>query len=181
MTYMVASFVMYFSEAVGSLCVWYIVCDCGDSKLFHPRLNLITVASDLRRCCAKLHAWWHHQMETFFGVTGHLCGEFTGPRWIPRTKASDGRLWCLLWSASFKRLSNQSWGWWFKTLLRPLWRHCNDKFHYTMTQYQDCFYWYNILWFIISLLSICYRIIWNQRNFKEKLLPFESVLCLLMA
>ena len=24
-----------------------------------------------------------------FGVTGHLCEEFTGPRWIPRTKASD--------------------------------------------------------------------------------------------
>ena len=24
-----------------------------------------------------------------FRVTGHLCGEFTGPRWIPLTKASD--------------------------------------------------------------------------------------------
>ena len=24
-----------------------------------------------------------------FRVTGHLCGEFTGPRWIPNTKASD--------------------------------------------------------------------------------------------
>ena len=24
----------------------------------------------------------------FFRVTGHLCGDFTGPRWIPRTKAS---------------------------------------------------------------------------------------------
>ena len=27
-------------------------------------------------------------------VTGHLCGEFTDPRWIPRTKASDAELWC---------------------------------------------------------------------------------------
>ena len=27
-----------------------------------------------------------------------------------------------------KRLSKQSWGWWFKTLSRPLWRHRNDKF-----------------------------------------------------
>ena len=35
-----------------------------------------------------------------FRVTGHLCGEFTGPRWIPHTKASDAELWCLLWSAS---------------------------------------------------------------------------------
>ena len=26
-----------------------------------------------------------------------------------------------------KQLSEQSWGWWFKTLMRPLWRHCNAK------------------------------------------------------
>ena len=25
-----------------------------------------------------------------------------------------------------KRLSKQSWGWWFETLSRPLWRHCDD-------------------------------------------------------
>ena len=29
-----------------------------------------------------------------FRVTGHLCGEFTSHRWIPRTKASDVELWC---------------------------------------------------------------------------------------
>ena len=28
-----------------------------------------------------------------FRVTGLLCGEFTGPRWIPCTKASDTELW----------------------------------------------------------------------------------------
>ena len=26
-----------------------------------------------------------------FRVTGHLCGEFTGHRWIPRTKARDAQ------------------------------------------------------------------------------------------
>ena len=25
-----------------------------------------------------------------------------------------------------KRLSKQSWGWWFETPSCPLWRHCND-------------------------------------------------------
>ena len=35
----------------------------------------------------------------FFRVTGLLCGEFTGQRWIPPTKASDVALWCFLWSA----------------------------------------------------------------------------------
>ena len=32
-----------------------------------------------------------------FRVTGHLCGKFTGPRWISHTKAIDAELWCLLW------------------------------------------------------------------------------------
>ena len=34
-----------------------------------------------------------------FRVTGHFCEELIGPRWIPRTKASDAELWCFLWSA----------------------------------------------------------------------------------
>ena len=34
-----------------------------------------------------------------FRVTGPLCGEFTGHRWIPLTKASGAGLWCFLWSA----------------------------------------------------------------------------------
>ena len=36
---------------------------------------------------------------SIFRVTCHLCGEFTGHRWIPRTKASDAELWCFPWSA----------------------------------------------------------------------------------
>ena len=35
-----------------------------------------------------------------FHVIGHLCGEFTSPRWIPRTKASDAEFWCFLWCTS---------------------------------------------------------------------------------
>ena len=34
-----------------------------------------------------------------FRVTGHLCGEFTGQRWIPSTRASDAELRYFLWSA----------------------------------------------------------------------------------
>ena len=47
---------------------------------------------------------WRFCMKTsskgnIFRVTGLLCGEFTGHRWIPRTKASDAELWYFLWSA----------------------------------------------------------------------------------
>ena len=34
-----------------------------------------------------------------FRVTGSLCGEFTGDRRIPLTKASDAELWCFILSA----------------------------------------------------------------------------------
>ena len=33
-----------------------------------------------------------------FRVSGPLCGEFTGHRWIPLPKASEAELWCFLWS-----------------------------------------------------------------------------------
>ena len=46
-------------------------------------------------------------------------------RWIPRTKASDAELWCFFYLRLNKRLSKQSWGWWFQTPPWPLWRHCN--------------------------------------------------------
>ena len=54
--------------------------------------------------------------------------EFTGHWWIPRTKASDVELWCFLDLRLNIRLSKQLQGWWFETLLPPLWLHCNVKF-----------------------------------------------------
>ena len=64
-----------------------------------------------------------------FCVTGHLYGEFTGPRWIPHTKASDAALLMFtLICARKKRLSKQSWGWWFETQSHPLCRH-RDELH----------------------------------------------------
>ena len=53
--------------------------------------------------------------ENIFRVTGPLCGEFTGHRWIPSTKASDAELWCFLDLRLNKRLCKQSWGWWSET------------------------------------------------------------------
>ena len=60
-----------------------------------------------------------------FHVTGHLCREFTGPRWIPRTKAVTRSFDVFFVMHLNKRLSKQSWGWWFERLSRPLLRHCN--------------------------------------------------------
>ena len=62
-----------------------------------------------------------------FRVTGHLCGEFTDPRWIPRTKASDAGFDVFFDLRLNKQLRKQSRGWWYETLSRPLWRHCNEE------------------------------------------------------
>ena len=67
---------------------------------------------------------WNHFPRYWPFVRGR---EFTGPRWIPHTKASDAELWWFLWSRLNKRLSKQSWGWWFETPSSPLWRHCNEN------------------------------------------------------
>ena len=60
-------------------------------------------------------------------VTGHLRGEFTGPRWIPQIKASDAEFDVFFDLRLNKRLSKKPWGWWFETPSRPLWRHCNES------------------------------------------------------
>ena len=63
----------------------------------------------------------------YFRVTGPLCGEFTGHRWMPHTEASDAELWCFFDLRLNKRLSKQSWGWWSETPSRSLWRHSNGR------------------------------------------------------
>ena len=64
------------------------------------------LCSTLTRCHTPMHASLNAVMDVMmtspngniFRVTGPLCGEFIGHRWIPLTKASDAGLWCFLWS-----------------------------------------------------------------------------------
>ena len=85
-----------------------------------------------------------------FCVTGHLCGEFTGPRWIPHSKANDAELWYFGLRLN-KRLSKQLWGWWFETLPRPLWRHSNVRLIHVGPRMINRF----SLTFIDILLMLC--------------------------
>ena len=51
-----------------------------------------------------------------FRITGHLCGEFTGPRWIPAQRPVTWSFDVFFDLRPNKWLSKQSWGWWFETL-----------------------------------------------------------------
>ena len=59
-----------------------------------------------------------------FHVTGPLCGEFTGHRWFPSQRRVTRSFDVFFNLFLNKRLSKQSWGWWFETSSHPLWRHC---------------------------------------------------------
>ena len=71
--------------------------------------------------------WWRHQKDTFsvllaiYTRNSPVPGNF--PAHGPVTRSFDVFVDLRL----NKRLSKQSWGWWFETPLRPLWRHCSDQ------------------------------------------------------
>ena len=99
---------------------WYL---CTSVKSLHPKYEICPTFEWL----AMTKSMWASSFmmtssnRNIFRVTGPLCGEFIGHRWIPRTVTRsfdiffDQRL--------NKRLSKSSLGWWFETPLRPLWRH----------------------------------------------------------
>ena len=60
-----------------------------------------------------------------FRVTGHSCGEFTGPGEFPLQRPVTRSFDVFFDLRPNKRLSKQSWGWWFETLSCSLWRHRN--------------------------------------------------------
>ena len=62
-----------------------------------------------------------------FRVTGHLCGEFTGPRLIPAQRPVTRSFDVFFYLRLNKQLRKQSWGWWFETPSRQLWHHCNEQ------------------------------------------------------
>ena len=96
------------------------------------------MSTALRRMPTLIFTWQLDTMMTssngnVFPVTGPLCGELTGDRWIPRMKASDVELWYFFFYLRLnKRLSKQSLGWWFETPSGSLWRQCNDNLFFVL-------------------------------------------------
>ena len=70
--------------------------------------------------------WWRHQMETFSALLAISAGNSPVPGEFP-TQRPVTRSFDVFFDLRLnKRLSKQSWDWWFETLSCPLWRHCND-------------------------------------------------------
>ena len=94
--------------------------------------------------------WWRHQMETFSALlaicvgNSPVSGEFPAQR--PVTRSFD----VFFDLCPNKRLSKQSWGWWFETPSESLLRH-----RLAVVVYIWCFVsWYNYLRHVTTLVFI---------------------------
>ena len=102
-----------------------------EHTVYHPITLYLANKSWSNKSCFqwlsqnRLRVWWDMMTlsnRNIFRVTGPLCGEFTGhPSQKPVTWNFDVFFHLCL----NKRLSNQSWGWWFETPPCSLWRHFN--------------------------------------------------------
>ena len=78
-----------------------------------------------------------------FRVTDPLCGEFTGHRWIPLTKASDAELGCFLWSALEQTVKQAIWDAVALIMTSLWWLSCHAAFM-----------WRSKCWLLVSDLTI---------------------------
>ena len=102
---------------------------------------------------------WRLQMETFSALlaicagNSPVTGEFPTQR--PVTRSFD-----VLFDLRLnERLSKQSWGWWFETLSRPLWRHimcCRCSRHYRQNMLHES----RKIEITKSVLSSCCAMLW---------------------
>ena len=96
----------------------------SDSDLETPKVKVMGVVKGQGHTVGPMMT---SSNGNIFRVTGPLCGEFTGPGEFP-TQRPVTRSFDVYFDLRLnKRLSKQSWGWWFETLSRSLWRHRNAE------------------------------------------------------
>ena len=141
------------------VCLWHrernILCECINNASHYTFACQLTngwILLSIKRRWISGYAIqympWNNVMTSsngnIFRVTGHLCGEFTGHRWIPPTKASDADIWCFSvicgwingWVQNresgrkcqdYVYIKWEYWStMWFEMPSRQLWRHCNE-------------------------------------------------------
>ena len=90
--------------------------------------------------------WWRHQMKTFSALLAVCAGISPAPGEFPTQRPVTRSCDVFFDLRLNKRLSKQSWDWWFETLSCPLWRQCNVYIGYDtkrticeqMDWYQSC-------------------------------------------
>ena len=105
---------------------WHLFADVNQLQTAMGFQNkMSSIDQYMERVAKKLVIMMTSSNGNIFRVTGPLCGEFTGPGEFP-TQRPVTRSFDVYFDLRLnKRLCKQSWGWWFQTLLCPLWGHSN--------------------------------------------------------
>ena len=93
----------------------------------------VTVVFQWRR-----NSWWRHQIETFSTLLAICAGNSPVPGKFPTQRPVTRSFDVYIDLRPNKRLSKHSWGWWYETPSRPLWRHRNVE---SNTQCQEITSW----------------------------------------
>ena len=103
-------------------------CHCGKfyTRKHEARVNF-TYMSGKKETLPRWYfiSWWRHQMETFSALLAIFAGNSPVPGEFPTQRPVTRSFDVYFDPRLNKRLCKQSWGWWFETLLCPLWRHSN--------------------------------------------------------
>ena len=106
-------------------------------------------------------------METFSALLAICAGNSPVPGEFPAQRPVTRSFDDLFDLRLNKRLSKQSWGWWFETLSRSLWRHRNDDCHeYCLTETS----WHGTAFFITS--PLCHDDLIKWKHFRVSYWPF---------
>ena len=109
----------------------------GFDVFFVVRLNdLFNIDSKLS--CRWFETWWSCYIAVMmtssngnlFLATGPLCGDSPVAGDFPAQRPVTPSFDVFFDLRLNKQLSKQSWGWWFETPSRPLWRHCNVIYNF---------------------------------------------------
>ena len=90
-----------------------------------------------------MFTWWRHQMETFSALLAICAGNSPVPGEFPAQRPVTRSFHVFFDLRLNKSLSKQTWGWWFETLSRRLWGHCN------------VWYMYSRLWYLGPIIVFC--------------------------
>ena len=99
--------------------------------------------------------WWRHQMEAFSALLAICVGNSPVPGEFPAQRPVMRSFDVFFDLRLNKRLSKQSWGWWFETLWRPLWCHCNDVKSLAYAYMMICPSWWTCMWFVRLFFYAC--------------------------
>ena len=78
-------------------------------------------------------SWWRHRLEAFSALLALCAGKTPVSGELPAQRPVARGFDAFFGLCLIKQLSKHSRGWWFETLSRPLWRHCNDSTSFNTT------------------------------------------------